>query len=201
MRKIYLFSMKWNAAGTQSERRAFRSKLECHSVCVPIPKKSGHSNSVFQNSGTLSLMLCQFLSGFDVFWSFWNQWVKIFKSRYPYWTYLMTSDFRPLLLWGQKSDQVSRILHALQLFIAMKFTILLALCSVATSTDLPKDLSDPVLFCEGCYGTMYEIDGMMIQLKHLRLKQRVGKALAEVCDYDKLDKYVFSPPKMSKVSQ
>ena len=83
----------------------------------------------------------------------------------------------------------------------MKFAVFLALCSAVTSTDLPKDLSDPVLFCEGCYGTMYEIDRMMINFKHLRLEQRVNKSLAEVCHTDNLRKYVFSPPKMSKVSQ
>ena len=83
----------------------------------------------------------------------------------------------------------------------MKFPIFLALFSSVTCTDLPKDLSDPVLFCEGCYGTMYEIDRMITNLKHMRLEERVGKTLAEVCHTDNLRKYVFSPPKMSKVSQ
>ena len=72
--------------------------------------------------------------------------------------------------------------------------------AVSSSSDLPKDLKDPVLFCEGCYGTMYELDNMMISLKNLKLDQRIQSALEKVCHTDNLRKYVFSPPKMSKVS-
>ena len=72
--------------------------------------------------------------------------------------------------------------------------------SISVSSDLPKDLKDPVLFCEGCYGTMYELDNMMISLKNLKLDQRIQGALEKVCHTDNLRKYVFSPPKMSKVS-
>ena len=81
--------------------------------------------------------------------------------------------------------------------------IILVLSSNLTSSsesELPKDLKDSVLFCEGCYGTMYELDNMMTDLKHLKLNQRVQTALEEVCHTDNLRKYVFSPPKMSKVS-
>jgi len=63
----------------------------------------------------------------------------------------------------------------------------------------PQDLKDSVLFCEGCYGTMYEIDNMMIELKHLKLTERVRESIHTVCSTDLLRKYVFSPPKMTKV--
>ena len=69
-----------------------------------------------------------------------------------------------------------------------------------TKSDLPQDLKDPVLFCEGCYGTMYEIDNMMIELKHLKLTERVRQTINTVCTTELLRKYVFSPPKMTKVS-
>ena len=78
--------------------------------------------------------------------------------------------------------------------------VIFVLPSIASSSDLPKDLKDPVLFCEGCYGTMYELDNMMISLKNLKLDQRIQSALEKVCHTDNLRKYVFSPPKMSKVS-
>merc|ERR1712018_605972 len=68
-----------------------------------------------------------------------------------------------------------------------------------SESSLPKDLQDPVLFCEGCYGTMYEIDNMMIDLKHLKLTERVKQTMDSVCSNDILRKYVFSPPKMTKV--
>ena len=70
---------------------------------------------------------------------------------------------------------------------------------VCTKSDLPQDLKDSVLFCEGCYGTMYEIDNMMIELKHLKLTERVRESIHTVCSTDLLRKYVFSPPKMTKV--
>ena len=66
--------------------------------------------------------------------------------------------------------------------------------------ELPKDLKDPVLFCEGCYGTMYEIDNFMTNLKHEKLGKRIENTLDQVCHTDNLRKYVFSPPKISKVS-
>ncbi len=64
---------------------------------------------------------------------------------------------------------------------------------------LPKDLSDPVLFCEGCYGVMHEINFFMETHTDQKLIPRIQNALDEVCHTDHLRKYVFSPPKMSKV--
>ncbi len=72
---------------------------------------------------------------------------------------------------------------------------------VFSEDELPKDLSDPVLYCEGCYGVMFEIDAFMVRLKHEKLETRVKKALDQVCHTDHLRKYVFSPPKMTKVKQ
>ena len=70
---------------------------------------------------------------------------------------------------------------------------------VKVKSELPKDLKDPILFCEGCYGSMYEIDAFMIRLKHETLKTLIENTLDEVCHTDNLRKYVFSPPKMTKV--
>ena len=82
------------------------------------------------------------------------------------------------------------------------FLMLACWCSLACATnnvELPRDLRDPVLFCEGCYATMYEIDAMMIKTKHEKLNQRITNAINAVCHKDHLRKYVFSPPKMEKV--
>ena len=46
---------------------------------------------------------------------------------------------------------------------------------------------------------MYEIDAFMIKLKHETLKIRISETLSQVCHTDHLRKYVFSPPKMTKV--
>lgn len=65
--------------------------------------------------------------------------------------------------------------------------------------ELPQELSDPVLYCEGCYGAMYEIDNLMTNLKHEKLDKRIELTLEKLCHTDNLRKYVFSPPKMAKV--
>lgn len=84
--------------------------------------------------------------------------------------------------------------------IAMTAIFALASSAQEENGELPADLRDPVLFCEGCYGVMYEIDALMIKLKHLKLNDRVAQAMDQVCSNDNLRKYVFSPPKMTKVS-
>ena len=81
----------------------------------------------------------------------------------------------------------------------MIFYTFVYFCAVQSKTDLPMDLRDPVLFCEGCYGSMYEIDAFMNRLKHETLKNRISNTLDQVCHTDHLRKYVFSPPKMAKV--
>ena len=47
---------------------------------------------------------------------------------------------------------------------------------------------------------MYEIDAFMKKLKHETLKIRISETLGQVCHTDHLRKYVFSPPKMTKVN-
>ena len=80
------------------------------------------------------------------------------------------------------------------LFVA--FNLLL----VESGKDLPKELQDPTLFCEGCYGTIVEITQMMHKSRGRKdLKLRVNEAFGKVCQNDNLKKYVFSPPKMVKV--
>merc|ERR1711997_909814 len=82
------------------------------------------------------------------------------------------------------------------IFVVIVFSIAIVL---GNPEELPKDLRDPVLFCEGCYGTMYEIHALMTNTKHERMDQRIANTLDQVCSTDLLRKYVFSPPKMSKV--
>ena len=65
--------------------------------------------------------------------------------------------------------------------------------------ELPKELRDPTMFCEGCFGTISEVTAMMEAEKGPKLNARIDKVLAKVCHTDNLRKYVFSPPKMVKV--
>ena len=65
--------------------------------------------------------------------------------------------------------------------------------------ELPKELRDPTMFCEGCFGTISEVTEMMEAEKGHNLNARIDKVLAKVCHTDNLRKYVFSPPKMVKV--
>ena len=71
--------------------------------------------------------------------------------------------------------------------------------------ELPKELRDPSMFCEGCFGTISEVSAMMEEEaaataeKGSKLNARIEKVLGRVCHTDHLRKYVFSPPKMVKV--
>ena len=77
---------------------------------------------------------------------------------------------------------------------------------VRADKELPKELRDPSMFCEGCFGTISEVSEMMEEAaaaaeKDSKLNARIEKVLGRVCHTDNLRKYVFSPPKMVKVKQ
>ena len=84
-----------------------------------------------------------------------------------------------------------------------KSSTLLAFLSLASLSlaekDPPKELRDSSIFCEGCYGTVNEIAQMMERNKGKKLGERIEEATGKVCSTDRLRKYVFSPPKMTKV--
>ena len=77
--------------------------------------------------------------------------------------------------------------------------------AAAADKHLPKELGDPSMFCEGCFGTVSEVAAMMEHEaaagigKGFTLNERIERALGAVCHTDNLRKYVFSPPKMVKV--
>ena len=74
---------------------------------------------------------------------------------------------------------------------------------VCADKELPTELRDPSMFCEGCFGTISEVSEMMEEAaaaeKDSKLNARIEKVLGRVCHTDNLRKYVFSPPKMVKV--
>ena len=76
---------------------------------------------------------------------------------------------------------------------------------VRADKELPKELRDPSMFCEGCFGTISEVSEMMEEAaaaeKDSELNARIEKVLGRVCHTDNLRKYVFSPPKMVKVKK
>ena len=74
---------------------------------------------------------------------------------------------------------------------------------VCADKELPKELRDPSMFCEGCFGTISEVSALMEEAagNGSKLSDRIEKVLGTVCHTDNLRKYVFSPPKMVKVKQ
>ena len=92
---------------------------------------------------------------------------------------------------------------AMALFAALACTVAAA---AAANNELPKELGDSSMFCEGCFGTVSEVAAMMEQkeaagiVKGSTLNERIERALGAVCHTDNLRKYVFSPPKMVKVT-
>jgi hypothetical protein len=81
------------------------------------------------------------------------------------------------------------------------FLLMLLAISPALATDLPPELRDAGLFCEGCYAAAVEMRHILTSTAAAsqKLKQRVSVALDSVCSTELLRRYVFSPPKMSKV--
>ena len=72
-------------------------------------------------------------------------------------------------------------------------TVLLLLVSAEKT-----NLDDPVLFCDGCFAMVSEIEKSLSVRSGQTLKARIEKSLASVCTTDKLRSYKFSPPTQVK---
>ena len=61
-----------------------------------------------------------------------------------------------------------------------------------------SNLDDPVLFCDGCFAMVSEIEKSLSVRSGQTLKARIEKSLGSVCTTDKLRSYKFSPPTQVK---
>ena len=62
----------------------------------------------------------------------------------------------------------------------------------------PSSLSDPVLFCDGCFAMVSEIEKDMSSNHGRKLMERIETSLANICSTDRLRAYKFSPPTQVK---
>merc|ERR1719427_2651930 len=70
---------------------------------------------------------------------------------------------------------------------------------VELKTDDPfKNLNDPVLFCDGCFALVSEVQKDMMSSKGSKLDTRIDSSLDSVCSTDRLRAYKFSPPTQVK---
>ena len=83
--------------------------------------------------------------------------------------------------------------HHLLPYFTLPLVFLLTPC---LTKDIPKELQDPALFCDGCFATVTEVSADLVnrQAKRVKLKTRINTALDNVCHTDKLRAYKFSPP-------
>ena len=63
-----------------------------------------------------------------------------------------------------------------------------------------SNLDDPVLFCDGCFALVSEVEKDMSgsRLSGEKLQARITTSLAGVCSTDRLRAYMFSPPTQVK---
>merc|ERR1712123_504914 len=76
------------------------------------------------------------------------------------------------------------------------FLVLLGILSVNAGDS--SNLADPVLFCDGCFALVSEVEKDMSLSKGQKLNTRIEKSLSGVCSTDKLRAYKFSPPTQVK---
>ena len=57
-----------------------------------------------------------------------------------------------------------------------------------------SDLKDPVLFCDGCFAMVSELEKDMASNRGQKLSKRIESSLEAVCSTDRLRAYKFSPP-------
>ena len=72
--------------------------------------------------------------------------------------------------------------------------LLVILNIVTTSAGESSNLDDPVLFCDGCFALVSEVEKDMSLNKGQKLNTRIEKTLSGVCSTDRLRAYKFSPP-------
>ena len=76
--------------------------------------------------------------------------------------------------------------------------LLVILNIVTTSAGDSSNLDDPVLFCDGCFALVSEVEKDMSLNKGQKLNTRIEKTLSGVCSTDRLRAYKFSPPTQVK---
>ena len=69
---------------------------------------------------------------------------------------------------------------------------------VSVSAGDSSNLDDPVLFCDGCFALVSEVEKDMSVNTGQKLNTRIEKTLSGVCSTDRLRAYKFSPPTQVK---
>merc|ERR1719376_1690348 len=80
----------------------------------------------------------------------------------------------------------------------MLHIIFFSMIGVVLSNNPSANLRDPVLFCDGCYAVVSELQQDMVASKGEKLEARIDQGLAGVCSTEKLRAYKFSPPTQVK---
>merc|ERR1711892_1599998 len=76
------------------------------------------------------------------------------------------------------------------------FLVVLGIVSVHAGDS--SNLADPVLFCDGCFALVSEVEKDMSLSKGQKLNTRIENSLSDVCSTDRLRAYKFSPPTQVK---
>ena len=81
----------------------------------------------------------------------------------------------------------------------IQISLLLLIFNIVTaSAGDSSNLDDPVLFCDGCFALVSEVEKDMSLNKGQKLNTRIEKTLSGVCSTDRLRAYKFSPPTQVK---
>ena len=82
--------------------------------------------------------------------------------------------------------------------IIISFLSLAIISIVSVKAGDSSNLDDPVLFCDGCFALVSEVEKDMSMNKGEKLNTRIEKTLSGVCSTDRLRAYKFSPPTQVK---
>ena len=82
--------------------------------------------------------------------------------------------------------------------IILSFLPLAIINIVCINAGDSSNLDDPVLFCDGCFALVSEVEKDMSMNKGQKLNTRIEKTLSGVCSTDRLRAYKFSPPTQVK---
>merc|ERR1712179_327274 len=82
--------------------------------------------------------------------------------------------------------------------IILSFLPLAIINIVCINAGDSSNLDDPVLFRDGCFALVSEVEKDMSMNKGLKLNTRIEKTLSGVCSTDRLRAYKFSPPTQVK---
>merc|ERR1712150_390 len=78
------------------------------------------------------------------------------------------------------------------------FLFLLLVLTIISVSAEKSNLDDPVLFCDGCFALVSEIEKDMSVRSGETLKTRLERSLTNVCSTERLRAYKFSPPTQVK---